>query len=420
MLIVRRKCYNKRNRSPDLFLLLVAASICGLTPTSASATTVRFPGSVTTISATDLEQQNGGGILDFAISPDNTTIAIAFEMREDVGKLSVWLGKWDIASRKLVAKVPINGSIPPELTFIGPRHSSIQYAPDGSAIVVQVGNQLYAYEAIDLKLRFAVSDRGAAGDLTSGAFGQLFAVSANGNAVATLSGQSEYPINKVGSVGLYELRSGKELSRWPAVAHFATLSLSPDGTRLLATVFEYSDSGDILLLDSMSGRLIKSFVSSFEHVSSRQGASNAVFLDGNHFVVSPSSWIDRKGNYPGSSLKAFDSRTGQVTADLTYDKFGPSGDVWVSSRDSTVVTLNVWMSHLRRRFNFTEGGPKRAQFLFFHPRSGGPFCVIGPLPAPDSRPRQSGFIRFSPDLGLVGLFVNGEVTIYSIPECKGP
>ena len=77
------------------------------------------------------------------------------------------------------------------------------------------------------------------------------------------------------------------------------------------------------------------------------------------------------------------------------------------------------MSKFKRRFNFTEAGPKHAQLLFFHLNESSPFCVLGPLPEKShERPRQSGFIRFSSDLGLVGLFENNRVSVYPISQCK--
>jgi hypothetical protein len=409
-------------RGTRLFVSLLPACIAvGLTmPSRAVAVAERLSTPMVSIGGDDLRLERGGRIIDFAISPDNDKVAVAFVESQGGDKLRVWLGEWEVATKKLIAKTHLGKPISPGIASVGLIHRMMQYDPEGSEIILQAGNDLCAFESSNLALRYTVSNPSTDGDLTTGVFERLFALSTDGTSLAVLSGQSEYPNNKIGSVGIYDAKSGRELSRWSAPAHIATLSPSPDGNRVLVTVFDQPDSTDILLLDSKTGGIIKRYVSGFGQAHGR-AASRALFVDADHFVVSPGGWIGAKGNYPGESLKVFDSRTGDVTAELRYDKFGPSDDIWVSSRDSTVAMLNVWMSGLKRRFNFNESGPKDGQLLFFHPMSGGPFCIVGPFPEKsDQHPRQSGFIRPSPDFGLVGLFVNSRVALYSMPECKEP
>jgi hypothetical protein len=416
----RYEACRQRSWVLTVILLLVVVGRSRFTAFSALADEVRFPRPIATFSGDELEQGRGGVILDFAISPDNSTVAVAFDVVEGPGKVGLWLGEWGIKTKKPIARVRLDESDPGRLALMGLDHETIRYTRDGSTIAFEAGHRFYALEAADLKLRFAISTRGAEGGSNTGEIEPWFEISSNGNALAVHSGESLYPVSRAGMVSLYDLGSGRELSHWPAPAHFSSFAISPDGSQLLAAVFESTDPGDIQLLDSASGHMIRSFTSGFERLSSGDRDSEVVFLDGDHFVASPGPGIDGKGDYSGDSLKVFDSRTGNIAAELTYDKLGPSGEVWVSDRDSTVATLNLWMSHFERRFDFSEGGPKRAQFLFFHAHGGDPFCVVGPLPEANNGPRQSGFIRFSPDLGLVGLFVNGELAIYSMPECEEP
>ncbi|HET9409270.1 MAG TPA: hypothetical protein VFO39_18660 [Candidatus Sulfotelmatobacter sp.] len=409
-----------QRRKKEVAAVLLAVTVCATMALSVSTVAVRLSKPVARVSATDLYNQNSVMILDFAVSPDNGTIAIAFAVPRDKEKVVVWLGEWKIVPGKLLAKIEVSDSVPLELAFIGLRHRTIQYTPDGSALILQAGYSLNVFEASDLKLRFAVRSDKITGTAVSAAVGQMFAISQDGKKLAVLSGQMEYPGNRLGVVSFYDVGSGKELSNWPALAHIASLSLSRNGDQLLATVFEQSDAGDILLLDGLSGHVVRSFVSGFQRASSQKAASDALFIDATHFVASPAGWIDRNGNYPGSSLKVFDSRTGDVTGELTYDKFGPSGSIWVSNEDSIIATLSVWMPHWKRRFNLSESGPKQGTFLFFRPRSGVPYCIVGPLPKTGGRASQSGFIRLSPDLQFVGLFVNDMITVYSIGDCTVP
>jgi len=381
---------------------------------------VQLPAELISISGDDLGLHNAAGIIDFAISPDDESIAVAFVAAEGKDNLGLWLAEWDIATKKMLAKTHLEKTIPSTEAFPAFRNKKMQYDPGGSLILVRLGNNLYAFESATLGLRYCISNAGPPSDITIGGFERPFAISRDESTLAMLSGQSEYPKNTLGSISLYDAKSGNELAHWPAPAHIATLSLSPDGRQVLVTVFDQTGPADILLLDSLSGHAIKTFVSGFSSGSGR-GVSSVLFVNADHFVASPGGETNSKGDYFGSSLKEFDSHTGNVTAELMYDKFGPSGSVWVSSKDSTVATLNLWRSHVKRRFNPGEKGPNSAQFLFFHPDGGNPFCVVGPLPKrAEHSSATSGFIRFSPDLGLVGLFRSGSVTVHHIPSCKDP
>ena len=360
---------------------------------------------------------NGAEILDFAISPDNTKITVGFEVYEGDKKSRVWLCEWEIASKRLIAKAYLPNPISPSSSFVRLQHQTMQYTSTGSQIIVHAGHDLYALDSVSLYVIYSDSFANAARSTLDDDVDWWFAISGDGNTLVVLSGQSLFP-NKLGSIRVYETRTGKRLSNWSVPALIRTLSLAPDGSRLLVTLADAPNPTDILLLDSISGRIVKTFVSGFGY-GPGQGAFDALFADDDHFVVSPGGSVDANGNYTANSLKVLDSHTGEVTKEFTYEKLGPSGDIWVSSRDSTLATLNLWMSHFKRRFNFTESGPKHSQLLFFHQNASNPFCVLGPLPEKsDESPRQSGFIRFSPDLRLVGLYFNHRITLYQIPECK--
>lgn len=393
-------------------LLLASTAIWQAMSTIAIAESLPTP--VIVISGNDIGLEKSGRIIDFAISPDNNRVTIAFVESERDSQLRLWLGEWDISTKKLIAKTQFAKPISASVASVGLLHRSMEYDAAGSEIILQAGNDVSAFQSSNLALRYSVSNSAVDSESTSGVFERLFAISADGNLLGVFSGQSEYPIDRTGTFSLYNAKTGAEISRWRLPSHIATLSLSPEGNRVLVTVFDQLDSGgDILLLDSRSGQIIKRYVSGFRQVHGR-GASNSIFVDADHFVASPGSWVGAKGSYPGSSLQVFDANTGAVTATLTYDKFGSSGDIWVSSKDSVIAMLNVWMSGLKRRFNFNESGPKNVDLLFFHSTGGVPFCVVGPLPEKSDQPHQSGFIRFSADLGLAGLFRNDQVTLYPI------
>lgn len=379
-----------------------------------TTTPVKFPAGMVSISGEDLPGKYAEGkIIDFAISPDNAKITVGFEVGEKDKKLDVWLVEWEIHNKKFLAKAQLPKLVPAIGSFVGLGHRTMQYTPDGSGIIFQSGHDLYVLDSATLSPRYDISDPEPANNSASETYARNFVISSDGSKLAVLSGQSYYP-PMPGSIRIYNATRGEELSHWSLSVQVQSLSLSSDGKRLLVTVLNPKDPTDILLLDSTTGSEIKTFRSGFGTQQTFGAKLNAIFVDADHFVATPGGDVDAKGHYLANELKIFDSRTGEVTGKLKYDNLGPSGEIWVSSKDTTLATLNLWMSQFNRRFSFTESGARHAQFLFFHLNESSPFRVLGPLPQKNGEPpRQSGLIRFSPDLGVVGLFVNRQVTLYS-------
>lgn len=377
----------------------------------------RFPAGQIVLSGDDAPgTPNGGAISDFAISPDDAKVTVGFLVAEGDRGLGVWLGEWQIATKKLIANAHLPNPVSIVSFFGAHQFRTMQYSRDGSVIFVETGHVLYALDSSSFSILYSKSFTDAASS-TSESIGLQYAISGDGSTLMVLSGQSLYP-NKLGSVHLYETASGNELAHWSANNHISAFSLSSDGTQALVTFLDLPNPADLLLLDSFSGRTIKTFITGFGG-GSAQGTSEALFLGADRFVASPSGLIDAKGNYLGQALKVFDSRTGDVVTNLTYQKFGPTGQIWVSSDYSTIGMLNLWTSGFKRHFSAGEGVRGNEQMLFFHLNAAVPFCVLGPLPEKSNEsPRQSGYIRFSPDLKELGLYMNKTVTLYPIGDCE--
>ncbi|MBZ5707526.1 MAG: hypothetical protein LAN63_19455 [Acidobacteriia bacterium] len=297
-------------------LLTISISLKG-----EKSTTQPFPSQLTTIQGRDLPGDYAEvEIVDFAFSPDNAKITVGFEVREGEKDLGAWLAEWELGTRKLIAKMRVASHVSPGLRSIALNHDTIRYTADGSEVICQIGRGLYVLDASTLTLRYSLSIPDLAGGSASEVEDRTFAISADARRLVLFFGQSLYPY-KIGFIGLYEIRTGEELAHWSLSAQIQSLSLSPDGKQLLATVLNPKDTTDILLLDSTTGRLIKSFESGF---GTHQGAQlNAVFIDADHFVVVPDASIDAKGGYLGNELKIFDFHTGKVTGELTYEKQVP-------------------------------------------------------------------------------------------------
>jgi WD40 repeat protein len=405
------------NRSPAVLLLFF---LMGYLPPRLSLPTVSrpLPTEILSIDSKDLSGEYvGSGIADFAISPDNTKIAVGFELSEGNGKLGAWLGEWEIASRRLIAKAHLPNPVSGTLSFVALDHQTVQFTPDGSKIIFQADLNLYAFDSETLNLRFSASVPELMKNSASEEHSRKFAISSDGTTLAIFYGQSLYP-RRTCLVRLVGAKTGDELAHWPVPVQIQSLSLSPDGKQLLVSTLNPPDKTDLLMLDSLTGRIIKSFESGFGTQLMVGAELNALFVDADHFIASLSRTTDAKGNYLGRSLKIFDCTTGKVTSELASEKFGPSGELWVSSKDSAVATLNLWSPHWKRRFS--ESGPKSAQILFFHLNENHPFCALGPLPERSKESaRQSGFVRFSTDLGSFGLFMNKKIFVYATSDCHG-
>jgi hypothetical protein len=406
-----------RNKPPSLRFILALSNGCPMVRAAPTTITKPLPTEAISLDSRDLPgKYDGVEIADFAISPDNTRIAVGFEVGEGDGKLGAWLGEWEIATRRLIAKAHLQNPVFGTLSFLALDHQTIQYTPDGSEIIFQVGLDLYAFDPETLKLRFSTSVSEVVKNSASERHSRRFAISSDGTRLAIFFGQSLYP-RKTGLVRLFEAKTGEELANWSVPVQIQSLSLSPDGKQLLVSALNPSDTTDLLMLDSLTGHINKSFESGFGTQLVVGAELNALFVDADHFIVSPSQATDAKGSYLGQSLKVFDCHTGKVTNELISEKFGPSGELWVSSKDSVVATLNLWSPRWKRRF--TEGGPKGTQLLFFHLNENRPSCALAPFPerSKDST-AQSGFIRFSPDLSRIGLFMNRKIFVYVTSSCQ--
>lgn len=400
-------------------LLTVASSLVSLPSLQAKANqqprVERFPSAIGSIAIRDLPGNfNGVDIADFAFSPDENKISVEFQVGEDDHHIGTWIAQWTLGNNRLIAKEHLPNTGPLLRRSTATYHPTMQYTPDGSTIIVAADPDLYALDSETLKMRYHITNfEGSSSSASEGLLGELIAVSADGSTLAWLVGQSANP-DRLGSISLYKLKSGAKLSRWSLPAHVQSLSLSADGTKLLLAIFNPHDATDILILDAKTGRPIESVQSGFETQLVAGSRLNALFLDENHFVVSPGGETDASGRYLGTALRVFDARTGKITGELTYNKFGPSGELWTSSNGRIVATLDLWASKWRRRF--TEGDAKSARLAFFHLDDAHQICRLGPIP---ERGKESAFMRFSADLSAVGIFMDREITFYRTSQCAG-
>src|SRR5579863_1094918 len=119
---------------------------------------VRFPSELISVRGQDLPGTGGGAeVLDFAISPDDAKLTVAFEVTDQNQQLGVWLAQWEINSRKVLNEIRLPHSIASGSISVALRHDTMQYTRDGSEIIVQAGNYLYAVDSNSLSPIYSTS-----------------------------------------------------------------------------------------------------------------------------------------------------------------------------------------------------------------------------------------------------------------------
>ena len=355
-------------------------------------------------------ESNAAEIADFTISPDHSRIAVAFVTVEN-GRTGTGLAQWEVNNKKLLGW----HTLPTEIAiFVSIDHNTIQYTPDGSQIIFQSASDLYSLDAVTLKTLYSIhipentksaSERGH----------RRFVLSRDGTVLALFSEQSLFP-ERLGALRLYATRTGTKLAEWPLSVSIQSLSLSPNGKNLLVGLLNPRDETDLLLLDAQTGKTIRHFESGYGLHKSLGALLPIQFLNEDHFIVVPSLAINASSHDRVQSIKVFDIHTGKAVRELTYDKLAAVTDVWTSDVRDTVTVLNLWESYWRR--HFTEGGiPSVATLLFFKDSDASPYCVLGPLDRKRVKPIQTGFIRFSPDLSIVGLYESRKIDLFKTGQC---
>jgi hypothetical protein len=369
------------------------------------------PSAVLSVEANSLGIAKNARIIDFSISPDGAEVTAGFEISGSEKHLTLWLGEWELKAGSLIAKAELDKPIAATagVGFSSFFHPSIEYSPDGSKIIVRAGNNVYGLQSSNLATLYSFSPGNKNDTSSDSPFEQVFSISEDGGSLAVLAGQSEFP-SRLGTVYIYDANTGREKVHWSAPAQISNLCLSQNGNHVLLTVAHYS--ADILLADSSSGRIIKSFVSGFENGAGQ--SAGALFLDEYHFVASP---IPRTNAKDSPAARVFELVTGDLTAQLLFEQSGWPQNIWLSNKSSMIAALKT--TPLKKHLSFAEGGgSENAQIAFFHLNETRPFCTLGPLPEKPDKPfRTSGFVRMSPDLKIVGLFMENKISLYSTSEC---
>src|ERR1700723_1137826 len=197
------------------------------------------------ISGEDLSSESSmARAIDFAISPDKIKMAIEFVVSNADSTIGIRLGEWELNTKRRIANIELDNRVPPDSIFASLSHPTIQYTPNGSGIIARIENRLYSLDSEDLRLKYSISSTPSPEQLASEQAYRFFSISSNGNSLVALFAQS-YDPQRLGSIHCYKTETGEELSEWPLSTLAQSLSVSPDGSRILVTILNPRDATDI-------------------------------------------------------------------------------------------------------------------------------------------------------------------------------
>jgi hypothetical protein len=345
----------------------------------------------------------GASIQDVAVAPDGRVFAVKFAAGEGKNQAGIFLGLWSLPDGKLLLKARLassHGITTPSRTM-----HTLEFSPDGAAIISADGSSIYIIEAGTLKLLHLIELPSNAQTSKYPPFVRAFSISRDSTTLAVLSGDGPYAPG-VDLVRIFRLKTGNEIARWNSAEKLKSISISASGDLLLAGVWDPRRPEDILLLEASTGRIVRRLRSGFAFGQGYSNLSAAVFLEDHKLLAVPDHYVDSKGKY-ADRLEFVDSTTGATLQELSYDRFGPTGIVAVSGDEKIIVALNYPPKHARG-----------AQLLFYRPDEIAPVCVLDPVPVQESNGKSTSYVRFGSDPILFAIFTPQNVGIYRVSNCN--
>jgi len=390
--------YGYRKLSGFLVLiLLTAGSFAWSFDTKTSKAKLQ---ALMSIDGKDLTEKYGASeILSFDVSPDNQTVVVGYRTAEQHHTASISVGKWEIASKRLLATARLEESTDQDSAFV-----RLVFTPDGQLLISQTDHAINILDPNTLAIKRTIQISGDCSQLSGD--GHILAVR------AWSQGKS--------SVHILDARSGEQLGLWPepeAFQHTVCPPLSFGGDQMLITA---PGSGpNILLVDSLTGKVIRSFSIGFRHerASPDNEIGSAAFIDTSRLIVAPSSDPGKSGRYSAKTLKVINANTGELIHELVYRHLAPGHAPWVSASGSTLALINAWRSRSQNLSDADANVP--IQLLLFRLDTTQPTCVVENLPMSGSTPEgATSAVKPSPDLGIFGFRISNQLTIYKIIGCN--
>jgi hypothetical protein len=372
---------------------------------------------VLSINAADLPSDYGGVLCgSFDISPDGSTLAIEFKSADARGMLGVQVAEWKTATGKQVLRSWVEGPVPPQ-QFSNPQYRyDLRFTPDGRRLVVLTGPRVGVFESSSLKPLYSVAPASIRPTPRYGLVITKFSISGDGSTLAVLStGVTDLPGSAPVILRLYQLETGRTLAEWQ-VRDPGNIALSPDGKQILFSdlAHAWTGGGDVLLVDSKTGDILRSFSTGWRH-GIFVGASDAQFINTEHFIVTSNLWSNSSGHYDASALKIFDIKTGRPMHELTYPPYGARGTIVVAAHMPVLAAISGRQgpAEILSDDDRQTGGP---QLLLFRLSDSEPFYVSHDLPPSKlmSASADRYLLRLSADGTSLAIFEDNAVRVYEI------
>jgi WD40 repeat protein len=358
-----------------------------------------------------LNAHPGAFVRNFDLSPDGRFIALLYGTADFNKKLPdrdfiFWVGVWEIDSGKLVKEVQAAGPAKYRNLFPNPQYSTLmRFSEGGEYLAAVVGSNLKVLGVPGLETyRTANAERGCA--MRHVAFSQ------NGKVLAyTSSGDAspDQPV-RVDVTDLQELRT----SNWKFQFAPHSLSLSPDGKRILFSAFPLMQGppdADVLLFDTYSGKLLKSFDVNYPGGHS-WGAGWVQFLGPDRFMTSPSGSVNTANDLKRGTLKIWNIDTETLIQELSYGPYGMRGEFEAFATSPVVVAITSSEDPAKVGCDKDCGG--FTKWLLFDISKSEPVYVSDALHSGKSAGPFDGEIRMSRNGKIVAVPMGEKVQLYGI------
>lgn len=293
----------------------------------------------------------------FDLSPDGTHIAAAFETFVRRGEHTVWVAVWDVLTKKLLCKSQVEEPIATDELSVALSARDARYTPDGTKLIIQTGQHLLLLRSQDLSKVTSLGPMEIPNNSRHSPFIRRFDISRDGRWIAALTGvaRDSRPIT---GVQLVDVSDGKIAAEWTMRDAFSTIALSEDGSKVLLSGFDEIgyNSGDVLLAEATTGKLLRSFRSSCTHLGACI-ASDARFWGSDRVVIVPKPATASHFVPIATALWVLDIHSGKLLQQLNPSEFLSTGSITIASNAPILMTVNAWP-----KFGFEHHKPELVAF----------------------------------------------------------
>ena len=341
------------------------------------------------------------------ISPDNTKAAVVFEAGEG-HNTSIWVGIWDLATKKLLSSARIDG--PKSAADISdPQFVRIvRFASDGRTLAIQTGPRVCVVDVPSLTQRFSVEPSKIVPSPGNEVI-RSFDISQDSKRLAVLTSGIYAPDeDSLVVVRIFDVDTRHQLAEWQTAGRSRHVSLSPDGSRV---VIDETGRTRFSVLDSMSGRILREFDSGWQ-----MGVGTAIFVDSDRIATVPEIGTDGKGRFFGNSLKIFSVATGRQAQEIKCGQFGSTASLASATRQPLLVSVNAYVSP-REAMSDTAIRKSKPALVLFRLPDGSCQPILKAVPHGQFEKTLDQYsLRISPDGSLVALFEDTVAKVYRLPE----